>query len=80
MASSAHRNTSSAERKLMESRHWFKKAQRWRTGCEGRISVLKHRHGLTRCRYRGVEGIRRWVGFGVLAESLINIGRTLACA
>jgi len=22
---------------------WFKQAQRWRTGCEGRISVLKRR-------------------------------------
>ena len=31
----------------------FKKTQRWRTGCEGRISVLKRRHGLNRCRYRG---------------------------
>lgn len=75
-----NRNTTSAERKQMERRRWFKKAQRWRTGCEGRSSVLKRRHGLTRCRYRGVEGIKRWVGFGVLADSLINIGRTLACA
>jgi transposase, IS5 family len=75
-----NRNTTSADRKQMEKRRWFKKAQRWRTGCEGRISVLKRRHGLTRCRYRGVEGIRRWVGFGVLADNLINIGRTLACA
>jgi IS5 family transposase len=75
-----NRNTTSAERKQMEKRRWFKKAQRWRTGCEGRISVLKRRHGLTRCRYRGVEGIKRWVGFGVLADNLINIGRTLAPA
>jgi transposase, IS5 family len=41
---------------------------------------LKRRHGLTRCRYRGVEGIKRWVGFGALADNLINIGRTLAPA
>jgi len=38
--------------------------QRWRTGCEGRISVLKRRHGLNRCRYRGFEGMQRWVGLG----------------
>jgi hypothetical protein len=25
---------------------WFRQALRWRTGCEGRVSVLKHRHGL----------------------------------
>jgi IS5 family transposase len=75
-----NRNTTSAERKQMEKRRWFKKAQRWRTGCEGRISVLKRRHGLTRCRYRGSQGMKRWVGFGVLADNLINIGKALACA
>src|SRR5207253_7706419 len=31
-------------------------ALRWRTGSEGRISALKRRHGLRRCRYRGVSG------------------------
>ena len=35
-------------------------ALRWRTGSEGRISVLKRRHGLRRCRYRGVVGMERW--------------------
>lgn len=54
------------------------KAQAWRTGCEGRISVLKRRHGLGRCRYRGLEGMKRWVGFGVMADNLINIGKALA--
>src|SRR6266516_3486609 len=33
-----NRNTSSQERKKLEKRRWFKKAQRWRTGCEGRTS------------------------------------------
>jgi transposase, IS5 family len=75
-----NRNTTSEERKQMEKRRWFKKAQRWRTGCEGRISVLKRRHGLTRCRYRGLEGMKRWVGLGVLADNLINIGRAFAYA
>ena len=31
-------------------------ALRWRTGSEGRISALKRRHGLRRCRYRGESG------------------------
>ena len=75
-----NRNTSSPERKKLEKRRWFKKAQRWRTGCEGRISVLKRRHGFSRCRYRGVDGMKRWVGLGVLADNLINIGSTLALA
>jgi len=75
-----NRNTSSLERKKFEKLRWFKKAQRWRTGCEGRISILKRRHGFTRCRYRGLEGMKRWVGLGVLADNLINVGNTLALA
>jgi len=75
-----NRNTRSVERKKLEKRRWFKKAQRWRTGCEGRISVLKRRHGIGRCRYSGLEGMKRWVGLGVLADNVINIGNVLAAA
>ena len=73
-----NRNTKSAERKEKEHSRWFKQAQRWRTGCEGRISVLKRRHGLSRCRYRGAEGMKRWVGLGVMADTLISMGNVLA--
>jgi transposase, IS5 family len=73
-----NRSTRSAERKKKEHSRWFKKAQRWRTGCEGRISVLKRRHGLTRCRYRGVDGMKRWVGLGIMADTLMNIGKMMA--
>lgn len=73
-----NRNTKSEERKRKEHSRWFKKAQRWRTGCEGRISVLKRRHGLSRCRYRGAEGMQRWVGLGVMADTLISMGNVLA--
>jgi IS5 family transposase len=73
-----NRNTKSVERKKKEHSRWFKKAQAWRTGCEGRISVLKRRHGLTRCRYRGTEGMKRWVGLGVMADTLISMGNALA--
>ncbi len=52
--------------------------QKWRTGSEGRISVLKRRHGLERCHYRGHDGMSRWVGFGVIADNLIDMGRVLA--
>ncbi|HKE96304.1 MAG TPA: ISNCY family transposase [Povalibacter sp.] len=50
-------------------------ALRWRTGCEGRISALKRRHGLRRCRYRGPSGMQRWVGLGVLANDLLVLAR-----
>ena len=70
--------TKSARRKQEQKKRWFKKAQRWRTGCEGRISVLKRRHGLNRCRYRGDMGMKRWVGLGVIGDNLINLGVALA--
>jgi hypothetical protein len=33
--------------------------------------------GLNRCRYKGSVGTDRWVGLGVIADSVVNIGRTL---
>jgi IS5 family transposase len=50
-------------------------ALRWRTGSEGRISALKRRHGLRRCRYRGESGMQRWVGLGIIANNLLALGR-----
>jgi transposase, IS5 family len=35
-----NRSTRSVERKRLEKSRWFTKAQAWRTGCQGRISVL----------------------------------------
>jgi IS5 family transposase len=72
-----NRSTRSEQRRKLEKRPWFKKAQRWRTGCEGRISVLKRRHGLARCRYHGMQGMQRWIGLGVIADNLVNIGKYL---
>src|SRR6202049_2108442 len=72
-----NRSTKSAERKREQKKRWFRNGQKWRTGCEGRISVIKRRHGLSRCRYKGEAGMKRWVGLGVLADNLLNIGRTL---
>jgi IS5 family transposase len=71
------RSTKSEQRKARQKRRWFKKAQKWRTGCEGRISVLKRRHGLDRCRYKGQDGMKRWVGLGVIADNLVNLGSFL---
>jgi len=53
-----------------QRQRWFRRGLRWRTGCEGRISVLKRRDGLARCRYRGFSGMQRWVGWGVVAHDL----------
>jgi transposase, IS5 family len=68
-------STRSEQRKQRQKKRWFKNAMRWRTGCEGRISVLKRRHGLNRSRYKGTDGMKRWVGLGVIADNLINLAR-----
>lgn len=73
-----HKATKSADRLKKQKSRWFKKAQKWRTGCEGRISVLKRRHGLRRCLYQGPSGLRRWVAWGVIADNFTNIGCFLA--
>ena len=72
-----NRNTKSPARKKEQKKRWFRDGQKWRTGCEGRISVVKRRHGLTRCRDKGDRGMQRWVGLGVIGDNLINIGRVL---
>lgn len=60
----------SQEQRADQRQRWFRRGQRFRTGCEGRISVLKRRDGLDRCRYRGMDGMRRWVGWGVVSNNL----------
>jgi IS5 family transposase len=73
-----NQKTKSAERKRLYRQRWFRRGQRWRTGCEGRISVLKRRHGMRRCLYSGFHGMQRWVGLSVIADNVIQIGRCLA--
>jgi IS5 family transposase len=72
-----NRSTKSLERKREQRKRWFRNGQKWRTGCEGRISVVKRRHGLDRCRYKGYVGMKRWVGLGVIADNVVNIGRAM---
>lgn len=69
-----NRATKNPARKREQKKRWFRNGQKWRTGCEGRISVVKRRHGLNRCRYKGFSGMQRWVGLGIIADNLVNIG------
>lgn len=66
-----HQGRRSLARRAHERQRWFRRGQRWRVGSEGRISVLKRRHRLDRCRYRGLAGMERWVGLGVIANNLV---------
>jgi IS5 family transposase len=72
-----NRATKSLERKREQKKRWFRDGQKWRTGSEGRISVVKRRHGLARCRYKGLNGMNRWVGLGVIADNIVNLGRAM---
>jgi transposase, IS5 family len=60
----------SAKRLAHEQQRWFRRGHSWRSGIEGRISGLKRRHKLDRCRYHGTAGMERWVGWGVLTHNL----------
>ena len=73
-----NRSSKSIERKREQKKRWFRNGQKWRTGCEGRISVVKRRNGLDRCRYEGDHGMQRWVGLGVISDNLLNIGRAMS--
>ncbi len=65
------------ERQTYERQRWFKKAQRFRAGIEGRISVVRRTVQLTRCPYRGLDGCERWVGWGIIVANLVVMGRAL---
>ena len=68
----------SAARRQYERQPWFRRGRRWNAGVEGRISVLKRKHGLGRCLNHGEEWLGRWVGWGVIAANLAVMGHTLA--
>jgi IS5 family transposase len=68
----------SARRLAHEQQRWFRRGHNWRSGIEGRISGLKRRHKLDRCRYHGTAGMERWVGWGVITHNLRVIAQATA--
>jgi transposase, IS5 family len=69
--------TTAEQRTRERSRAW-RRRYRWRAGIEGRISNLRRQYGLARCAYHGERGLECWIGWGVLASNLRQIGRRLA--
>ena len=67
----------SEARRQHEKQRWFKRGRRFHAGVEGRISVLKRKHGLGRCLYHGEGGFGRWVGWGIIAGNLAVMGASL---
>jgi IS5 family transposase len=68
----------SETRRQYERQRWFWRGRRFHAGVEGRISVIKRKHGLDRCRNRGQDGFERWVGWGVIANNLTAMGKGLS--
>jgi transposase, IS5 family len=68
----------SASRRCYERQRWFRRAHRFRAGVEGRISVLKRRGSLGRCRDHGERGFACWIGWGILTANLTTIARAQA--
>jgi IS5 family transposase len=69
-----------AVRRDHEHRRAFRALLRWRTGCEGRISHLKHACGWDRSRLDGRERTATWCGHGVFTHNFIKIGKLAAAA
>lgn len=58
------------ERQQHQKQHWFKRLQRFRAGCEAKISLLKRKFGLRRSRLRGLRGTKIHVGWAILTHNL----------
>lgn len=65
----------SETRRKHERQRWFWRGRRFHAGVEGRISVIKRKYGLGRCRNRGGAGFECWVGWGIIANNLTMMGR-----
>ena len=68
----------SDERKEFEHQSWFRAAQRFRNGIEGRISQLRRARQLDRCLNVGLSGFQRWIGWGVIANNIALLANYLA--
>ncbi len=67
----------SDRRRRYERQPWFRAAQRFRNGIEGRISQLRRARHLDRCLAHGEKGMERWIGWGVIANNLATIAHFL---
>jgi IS5 family transposase len=68
----------SATRSQQQKQRWFRRALRWRAGCEATISTLKHPFSMRRATYKGDRGFQRYVGWCVITKNLFSIARDQA--
>jgi len=67
----------SKERRRYQHQSWFKRLQRFRAGCEAKISLLKRKFGLGRSLMRGDDGTQIWVGQGIFVHNLWQAARII---
>jgi transposase, IS5 family len=65
----------SKTRAKRQKERWFKRALRWRAGCEATISHLKNPFSMRRASYKGEPGFKRYVGWCVITKNLFSIAR-----
>jgi transposase, IS5 family len=65
----------SAKRAEQQKQRWFRRALRWRAGCEATISTLKHPFSMRRATYKGDRGFQRYVGWCVITKNLFSVAR-----
>jgi hypothetical protein len=65
----------SQRRAKRQKERWFKRALRWRAGCEATISHLKNPFSMSRASYKGEVGFKRYVGWSVITKNLFSIAR-----
>jgi IS5 family transposase len=68
----------SAQRAQQQKQRWFRRALRWRAGCEATISTLKHPFSMRRATYKGDRGFQRYVGWCVITKNLFSMARDQA--
>lgn len=71
------RGKAGRERLIEQREFWFKRLQRFRAGCEAKISLLKRKFGLDRSLMRGEHGTEVWVGQSVFAHNLWQAARVI---
>jgi len=65
----------SRTRAAHQKQRWFRRALRWRAGCEATISTLKHPFSMVRATYKSESGFQRYVGWSVITKNLCAIAR-----
>jgi transposase, IS5 family len=65
----------SAKRAKLQKQRWFRRALRWRAGCEATISTLKNPFSMWRATYKGAPGFERYVGWCVITKNLFSLAR-----